>query len=229
MSKIFVAEDGYYSLSAAGTTLFIVLTVILLALVAFIKTQSTNKDGEKAPLFSTKQLVFSAVSMALGYALSYVKLIKMPWGGSVTLCSMLFIVLIGYLYGPKIGLICGFTFSILQFVQDGGSYILTPLQVAFDYFVAFTALGASGFFYKKKNGLLIGYIVAILLRGLSQTIAGYLYWMDYMPEEFPAKLAFIYPVCYNYSFILLEGLITVIIISLPPVKNAINKVRDMAS
>ena len=46
---------------------------------------------------------FSAAALALGFITSYVKIIDMPWGGSVTLCSMLFITLIGYWYGPKVG------------------------------------------------------------------------------------------------------------------------------
>ncbi len=44
-------------------------------------------------------------------------------------------------------------------------YILSPGQdVGFDYFFAFGALGIAGFFSEKKNGLLIGYITAVLGR-----------------------------------------------------------------
>lgn len=216
MSIFFNQEEGYASLTKAGTIAFIVLALILLVVVAFIATSGK----EKKQLFSTKQLVFCAIALALAFATSYVKIIAMPWGGSVTLMSMLFVTLIGYWYGPKIGIICGFTYGILQFLQDGGSYILSPLQACLDYFVAFAALGVSGFFYKKKNGLIIGYIVAILARGLFHTIGGYLYWMEYMPDNFPKTLAFIYPFCYNYAYILLEGIITVVVLLLPPVKKA---------
>ena len=104
--------------------------------------------------------------------------------------------------------------------------MLSPMQVGLDYLFAFTALGASGFFKGKKNGLIIGYIVAILLRGLLHSIGGYLYWMDYMPEEFPKALAFAYPVIYNYSYILIEGFLTVIILLLPPVKKALQRLGN---
>ena len=87
MSLFFNAEDGFYTLTTAGIIAFIVLAVILLVLAAFI---SSGVSKEKKKLFSTKQLVFSAVMLALGFATSYVQLIKMPWGGSVTLFSMLF-------------------------------------------------------------------------------------------------------------------------------------------
>ena len=79
----------------------------------------------------------------------------------------------------------------------------------------FAALGVAGFFGKKKNGLLIGYIVAVLARGFFHTLGGYLYWMDYMPENFPQSLKALYPIIYNYSYLLAEGVLTVILISLP--------------
>ena len=226
MSLFFNAEDGFYTLTTAGIIAFIVLAVILLVLAAFI---SSGVSKEKKKLFSTKQLVFSAVMLALGFATSYVQLIKMPWGGSVTLFSMLFITLIGYWYGPKIGLTCAVAYGIMQFLQGGGTYILSPMQACLDYFFAFAALGVSGFFYKKKNGLVTGYIVAILARGLFHTIGGYIYWMDYMPESFPSSLAAIYPICYNYAYILLEGVVTVIILMLPPVKKAMSYAKRVAT
>jgi thiamine transporter len=90
-------------------------------------------------------------------------------------------------------------------------------------------MGLSGLFTKsKKYGLLKAYIVAILARGAFHALGGYLYWMDYMPDNFPKSLTAIYPIAYNYAYILGEGLITVIIIMLPPVKKAIEKVKEMA-
>ena len=103
------------------------------------------------------------------------------------------------------------------------------MQACLDYFFAFAALGVSGFFYKKKNGLVIGYIVAILARGLFHTIGGYIYWMDYMPDNFPSSLAIVYPILYNYAYILLEGVVTIIVIMLPPVKKAFAYAKRIAT
>ena len=232
MSLFFNKEDGYFSLTAGGEVAVIILIAVLVILTAVISTRvKENKNQEqnqKERAFSTRQLVFSAVALALGFATSYIKLMNMPWGGSVTLCSMLFVTMIGYWYGPKVGLTAAFAYSLLQFVQDGGSYILSPLQACLDYIFAFAALGFSGFFNKQKNGLLKGYLAAIFARGLCHSIGGYLYWMDYMPDNFPKSLTAIYPIAYNYAYILGEGLITVIIIMLPPVKKAIEKVKAMA-
>ena len=70
-------------------------------------------------------------------------------------------------------------------------------------------MGFSGLFTKsKKYGLLKAYIVAILARGAFHVLGGYLYWMDYMPDNFPKSLTALYPIIYNYSYILLEGVLT---------------------
>ena len=235
MSLFFNPEDGYYSLTTAGKVFFVAIIAVLILLTAFLKNREKNNAGNEtdtkvnSKVFSTKQLVFSAAAVALGFITSYIKIVHMPWGGSVTLFSMLFVTLIGYWYGPKIGISAGFAYGILQFLQGGGDYILSPLQACMDYILAFAALGLSGFFHNKKNGLIKGYIFAIFMRGLFHTIGGYLYWMDYMPESFPQSLAAIYPIAYNYAYILLEGIVTVIILLLPPVKEAMSRVKKLAS
>jgi len=94
--------------------------------------------------------------------------------------------------------------------------------------LAFAALGLSGVFAHSKNGLVKGYLLGSLVRGLFHTIGGYLYWMDYMPEEFPQALAALYPVIYNYSYILAEGALTVLVVTVPPVKKALEQVKRMA-
>lgn len=229
MSLFFHQEDGYFTLTTAGVIAVIAAIAILILLTALLKAKSSDtEEKERGKGFSTKQLVFCAAALALGFATSYIKIFPMPWGGSVTLCSMLFVTLIGYWYGPKIGLMAGFAYGLLQFVQGGRSYILSPMQVCLDYIVAFAALGLSGLFYKKKNGLIKGYLFAIFARGLFHTIGGYLYWMEYMPENFPRSLSGVYPILYNYAYILAEGIITIVILSLPPVKSAMARVRQAA-
>ena len=114
--------------------------------------------------------------------------------------------------------------SAVALDADFRQRVLSLFQVCCDYVFAFAALGVAGFFGKKKNGLLIGYIVAVLARGFFHTLGGYLYWMDYMPENFPQSLKALYPIIYNYSYLLAEGVLTVILISLPPVKKALQTV-----
>ena len=212
------AEGG---LTTAGYAVCIVIGVALFiaALVFAGKVSERKKMG-------TKQLVFCAMALALAFITSYIKIFNMPWGGSVTLCSMLFIVLVGNWYGPKAGILVGLVYGILQFIQE--PYVLSFFQVCCDYILAFAALGVAGFFAMSKNGLIKGYIVAVIARGAFHALGGYLYWMDYMPENFPKALSSLYPILYNYSYLLVEGVITVIIICIPAVAKGLNRVKQTA-
>ena len=221
----FLSNDGgSYSLTKAG----IVLCAVIIALLAIVVIAFLHAKDKKATL-TTKQIVMVAAMLALATVTMNIKLFELPYGGSITLFSMLFVCIIGYWYGPKIGILSALIFSILQFIMGGSTYILSFWQVCFDYLLAFAALGLAGFFYKKKNGLLIGYIVAILVRGVMASIAGYLYWMEYMPDNFPKSLEIIYPIVYNYSYILAEGVITIIILMIPAVKNAMMQAKKMVT
>lgn len=219
MFKLLVNAEG--GLTTAGYTVAIIAGIILFIAALIV----ASKHSEKHKM-TTKQLVFCAIAMALAFVTSFIKLYELPWGGSVTLCSMLFIVLIGNWYGVGTGVLVGLAYGILQFLQ--GPYVLSFFQVGCDYVFAFAALGISGLFANKKNGLLKGYIAAVFARGLFHTLGGYLYWMSYMPEAFPKSLAAVYPIVYNYSYLILEGILTVIIISVPAVSKALDHVKRMA-
>ena len=204
---------GYVVCAVAGIALF-VLAIIF-----------AGKNSEKKKM-GTRQLVFCAMAIALAYVTSYLKLFSLPWGGSVTLCSMLFIVLIGNWYGVQTGIFAGLAYGIMQFLQE--PYVLSFFQVCCDYILAFAALGIAGFFAKSSHGLLKGYIAAVIARGAFHALGGYLYWMDYMPENFPQSLKAIYPIVYNYSFLLAEAVITIIVISIPAVVKGLGQVKKSA-
>lgn len=214
-----VTEDG--GLTTLGYGISIAAMVVLLLVAALVYSR-----GKKSLKLTSKQLVFCAAAVALAYVTSFIKLFGLPYGGSVTLFSMLFICLIGYWYGPAVGILTGLAYGILQFLQE--PYVLSPFQVCCDYVLAFAGLGTAGFFRNSKNGLIKGYLLGIFVRGLFHTIGGYLYWMDYMPENFPVAIKSLYPIVYNYSYILLEGALTIVILLLPPVKKALAQVRKLA-
>ena len=174
--------------------------------------------------FTVKELAYAGVSLALAFVLSYIRVFRMPTGGSVTLCSMLFVSLIGYFFGPVVGLTGAFVYAMLQFVQ--GPSFLSPLQFLFDYVLAFTALGLSGFFHKMKNGLLKGYIVSAFARFIFATMASLFFWSEYLPEGFGTP--FIAAVVYNGSYIGAEALITCVILLIPPVAKAFAGLKESA-
>lgn len=219
MLSLFVNSEG--GLTTAGYVLSIGVMVVCV-LAGLVLSDRTEKNRT----FSARRLAYCAMAVALAYVTSFIKPFELPYGGSVTLLSMLFIVLVGNWYGVKTGVLVGFAYGVLQFLQE--PYFLSLFQVCCDYVLAFAALGLSGLFRKWKNGLLIGYIAAVLARGFFHSLGGYLYWMDYMPENFPQSLRTLYPIIYNYSYLLAEGVITVIIIRLPAVSNALERIRKSA-
>lgn len=218
MFDLLVNTEG--GLTSAGYGVCVALGIILFLLGAAL----TGKGRRQK--MATKQLVFCAAALALAFVTSYIKLFQMPWGGSVTLCSMLFIVLIANWYGVRTGLLVGLAYGILQFIQE--PYVLSLFQVCCDYVLAFAALGVAGFFSKSRNGLLKGYIAAVIARGAFHALGGYLYWMDYMPDNFPKSLTAVYPIVYNYSFLLVEAVITIVVISIPAVSKGLKQVKKAA-
>ncbi|HJD42920.1 MAG TPA: energy-coupled thiamine transporter ThiT [Candidatus Mediterraneibacter quadrami] len=219
MFEMFVNSEG--GLTTAGYVVTVVAGIILFLAAWFL---AGRRSAEKK--MSAKQLVFCGVAIALAYITSYIKIFNMPWGGSITLCSMLFIVLVANWYGVGTGLFVGLAYGILQFIQE--PYVLSFFQVCCDYIFAFAALGLAGVFAKSNHGLLKGYILAVVARGAFHALGGYLYWMDYMPDNFPKSLTAVYPILYNYSYLLVEGVITVIVISIPAVAKGLARVKKMA-
>ena len=118
-----------YQLTTAGYTALVIAMIALLLIGCAI-------FGSKRK-FSAKQLTFSAMAIALAMVTSLLKLWDMPMGGSVTLFSMLFIVLIGNWYGLSMGLSTALAYGILQLVID--PYIISFPQLLLDYIFAFGA------------------------------------------------------------------------------------------
>lgn len=52
--------------------------------------------------------------------------------------------------------------------------------------------------------------------------------MDYMPDNFPKSLTAVYPIVYNYSYLLAEGVITVVLLKVPAVEQALDRIRKNA-
>ena len=176
--------------------------------------------------FTVKKLVFSAVAIALATALSFVKFADLPYGGSITLFSMFFVAIVGYWYGAKIGIAAGIAYGLLQLLF--GAYVVHPVQLLLDYPLAFGALGLSGLFTNKKNGLVAGYAVGVAGRFVMHSISGFIFFTEYtgvMSENLAAIWA---SFLYNLSYILPEMLVTIVLLLIPAVKNAMNQVKKMA-
>lgn len=226
MSKIFSTptvnswDEPVFELTAAG-----IVTVIILIVLLIVCSVLFLQKKERSARLATKQLVFSGVAMALATVTSEIKFARLPFGGSVTLFSMLFIVLIGYWYGAAAGLMTGFAYGLLQFVLDPVFY--TPFQLLVDYPLAFGALGLSGFFCNRKHGLIIGYVVGVFIRYVFAFLSGVLFFGAYASDQSPIGII-VYSLGYNATYIVPEVIVTLILLAIPAVSDAMKRVRTLA-
>ncbi len=169
----------------------------------------------------TKILVEGAVMVALATVLSYIRIFRLPWGGSITLLSMLPIVLFSIRRGLGAGLTVSFVFSLVQFTQgivDGiFGWGLTPGMliacILLDYIVAFTVLGLAGIFRKKGfAGWVGGIALAVVLRFVCHFLSGVVVWKSFgeLWNGFSTDNTFLYSFLYNGSYMLPELIFTLI-------------------
>lgn len=169
----------------------------------------------------TKELVEGAIMVALAAVLSFIRVFKLPWGGSITLLSMLPIVVFSIRYGVKKGLIVSFVYSLFQFAQGIGdglfSWGLTPAaligSILLDYILAFTAIGFGGLFREKGlAGQICGTVIAGLLRFISHFLSGVVIWHSFgeLWGDFATDNQYLYSFLYNGAYMLPEIIFTVI-------------------
>ncbi len=176
-----------------------------------------NGRKEKA---DTRTLVVSAVLIALSIILNQITLFRMPQGGSITAFSMLPIVLCGYLYGPRRGVLSGICVGLLNLIFN--PFVIHPLQLLLDYPIAFGALGFSGYLRHAKGGLIKGYLLGIFSRYVCSVISGIVFFGAYAPDGFNVVTWSIY---YNLTYIAAEGALTLLVLASPSLREAIDRMK----
>ena len=178
----------------------------------------------------SKQLAICAMCIALAFLLNQVSLFRMPQGGSITPASMLFIVLAGYWLGPAYGFVAGVAMGLLNTAT--GFIMIHPVQYVLDYLLAPGMLGLGGLFRRQKFGLYIGYVAGVFGRFIMVFLSGWIFfgiltganfvWTDISLAEVWPALTF--SVVYNITYIGPEMVATLVLISLPAMKHAIDVV-----
>lgn len=164
----------------------------------------------------TKKLTESAVFLALTLILSYLKLLDLPYGGSITLCSMLPPILIAYRHGMLWGFGVGLTNGILQLLMGMNtlSYATSAAAavaiISLDYLLAFTISGFGGIFKKalksQTASITCGTALVCFLRYLCHVISGCTVWAGL---SIPDTEALVYSLAYNATYMLPELIISV--------------------
>ena len=176
-------------------------------------------------LTSTRRLTECAIMLALANVLSFVKIPRF-FGGGVTLFSMLPLVIIACRYGTPTGLLTAFAHSCLQLifglgnVQYANSTLMALGIIGFDYIVAYSVIGLSGFFCTEKGKprtrhLIVGIVLTFLMRLFCHIGTGIWIWdvlfpnsIEYLTGCPQIIVATVYSVIYNAEYMLPEILIT---------------------
>lgn len=195
----------------------VIAVIVVFFLLALIPPKNQKTPGRGADV---KALTISALMVAAAIVLGQFKLFSMPQGGSVTPMSNLPIVLCAYYLGTRRGVTAGMCVGLLNLIF--GPYVIHPLQMLVDYPLAFGALGLGGLMRNKKNGIVKGYIVGLIGRYAMAVLSGIVFFGSYAPKGFNAVT---WSVWYNFTYLAAEGVITVIIVSIPTVKKTLEKLR----
>ena len=144
----------------------------------------------------TRRLTESAMLLAVAIVLEIVSKMfipEMPFGGQVTLVSMLPVVLISYRHGVRWGLVAGAGYALLEmalgaktvaaafqpgYFGDGVLLGNALIMCLLDYLVAFTVLGLGGAFRNRiqsaGGGLAAGAVLALGARYAAHIASGYI-------------------------------------------------------
>ena len=165
---------------------------------------------------NTLALCEGGIMIALSTVLAMLKLIDMPYGGSVTFAQMLPIVIYAYRHGPKFGMGASLVASLIQLLLglENFSYIapvwysILALAV-FDYVIAYSAFGIVGFFKKKMNyktAMVLGAAIASVIRYICHFISGFTVWTGF---ELPTGAGILYSLGYNATYMIPETIVLV--------------------
>jgi thiamine transporter len=192
LQKVF---EKFGEVSYAGWIILAVLILLGVGLTA-ISRQKTK--------WTARLLAYAALSIALAFVLSYIRLFRMPQGGTVTPASMLPMMLFSYAFGIGPGLVASLAYGLLQAIQD--PYIVGFWQFLLDYPIAFGVIGLMGLFAKKnRKWMLYAGIGAVsLLRMACHVLSGVLFFSEYAGGANP----WVYSIGYN-SFVLIDAAICV--------------------
>lgn len=141
----------------------------------------------------TKRMVTSAMLIALATVLSVLQPFQLPFGGGITIASMMPIVIIACIYGTRFGLFAGLIFSLLQmalgaktvaaFFLPGDSQMVVWQAICvclLDYIAAYTVLGFGGIFKGRIRNeyaaVCLGTVLALLLRYLVHIVSGAIFF-----------------------------------------------------
>ena len=183
------------------------LSIATLLLIAFFCGKNEKKS------FDSRSITYAAICIAMSVTLSFMRIVRLPQGGSITPASLLPLMLYSYMFGIRKGVFAGFTYGLLQAFQD--PTVLHPAQFLLDYPVAFAWIGLAGLFSRLQKldklpqvQFALGGAIAGLGRFFMHFLSGTFAFGVFAPEGTPAAL---YSFLYQAGYVLPDLAITLVL------------------
>ena len=185
------------------------LFALFFLLVALLKIKQVR--------LSVSMAASSGLMLAMAVILTAFPFYRMPNGGSVTLGGMLPLFFISFAYGPEVGMLAGFAYSLMNLVM--APYILHPVQVLFDYPLPFMALGLAGCFPRHH---MAGITAAVAVRLFFHFLSGVVFFGSYAPA---GTSIYLYSFLTNLTYLLPNLVICLVFYRLLPVERFLSLMK----
>lgn len=186
--------------------------------------QETNR---RPSVSSAQRLAEAGLVIALAKILDFIVLFRMPMGGSVTLAAMAPLFIFAIRWGWKWGILVGGAYGLVNVLLGG--YVVHPLQMVFDYPLAFAMCGLAGLPVNRGKTDFISYLPAMIfatfMRFIFHVLSGMIFYSSIdFTEQGASLLAALswdnlsggigYSIGYNGTFLLPDLIICLVIIGL---------------
>lgn len=185
------------------------LFALFFLLVALLKIKQVR--------LSVSMAASSGLMLAMAVILTAFPFYRMPNGGSVTLGGMLPLFFISFAYGPEVGMLAGFAYSLMNLVM--APYILHPVQVLFDYPLPFMALGLAGCFPRHH---MAGITAAVAVRLFFHFLSGVVFFGSYAPA---GTSIYLYSFVTDLTYLLPNLVICLVFYRLLPVERFLSLMK----
>ena len=185
------------------------LFALFFLLVALLKIKQVR--------LSVSMAASSGLMLAMAVILTAFPFYRMPNGGSVTLGGMLPLFFISFAYGPEVGMLAGFAYSLMNLVM--APYILHPVQVLFDYPLPYMALGLAGCFPRHH---MAGITAAVAVRLFFHFLSGVVFFGSYAPA---GTSIYLYSFVTNLTYLLPNLVICLVFYRLLPVERFLSLMK----
>lgn len=193
-----------------------------------------------------RKWMWTCLFLGLFILLSAVKVVVLPQGGAVTYLSLLFLWLVTYFFGFRYGLICSVLFG---FARLGVNYLTAeyinyhPMAILLEYPLGYGVFCLGGLIEEPEKNVVnlsrlrkgpetepfklkMGYVIGIMGQFILYVISAVCF---YPPDREGFLSNLLFCIVYDASYLMIEGIITVLVLCIPPVYETIFYLKYIAT